>query len=125
MHFIRCYLYLVFLIQLNRKEIIYMKVIFVSVYLEIECRLISIIMNYSLNLDFCSSFCRIFYQIKYIFNTFSLFYEDYRFLFNQANWDHQDEILVPLLRGSYRMHKVLIYTIEYEFSSLFYGVVIE
>lgn len=55
---------------------------------------------------FVSLFCRIFYQIKYIFNTFSLFYEDYRFLFNQANWDHQDEVLAPpVLRGSYRIPK--------------------
>ena len=33
-----------------------MKVIFVSAYLEIECQLIAKIMNYSLNLDFCSPF---------------------------------------------------------------------
>ena len=57
-------------------------------------------MNYSLNLDFLFLFfCRIFYQTKYIFNTCSLFYEGYRFLFNQANWDHQDEVLIPCSPG--------------------------
>ncbi len=105
-----------------------MKVIFVSVYLEIECRLISKIMNYSLNLDFLFLFfCRIFYQTKYIFNTFSLFYEDYRFLFNQANRDHQYEVLVPpLLQGSYRINVMKSLMIWQKYSRpLFFGAVIE
>ena len=83
-----------------------MKVIFVSAYLEIECQLIAKIMNYSLNLDFLFPFfAEYFIKPNIFFNTYSLFYGDYRFHFNQANWDHQDEVLVPSFTGWLSIYK--------------------
>lgn len=77
-----------------------MKVIFVSAYFEIECQLIAKIMNYSLNLDFLFPFfAEYFIKPNIFFNTYSLFYRGYRFHFNQPNWDHQDEVLVPCSSG--------------------------
>lgn len=77
-----------------------MKVIFVSAYFEIECQLIAKIMNYSLNLDFLFPFfAEYFIKPNIFFNTYSLFYRGYRFHFNQPNWDHQDEVLVPCSPG--------------------------
>ena len=104
-----------------------MNVIFVSAYLEIECQLIAKIMNYSLNPDFLFSFCRIFCQITYIFNTYSLFYRGYRFHFNQTNWDHQDEVLAPSFTGWLSIKKWSVLNDRTKKSSrpLFSGVVIE
>ncbi|CRI07729.1 hypothetical protein BN1326_150282 [Staphylococcus argenteus] len=77
-----------------------MKVIFVSAYLEIECQLISKIMNYSLNLDFFVPFFAEYFIKPNIFLILILYStKGYRFLFNQANWDHQDEVFAPCSPG--------------------------
>lgn len=105
-----------------------MKVIFVSAYLEIECQLIAKIMDYSLNLDFLFPFfAEYFIKPNIFFNTYSLFYGGYRFHFNQANWDHQDEVLVPSFTG---WLSIFIFTQGRTDTSnssrlLFYGMVIE
>lgn len=49
---------------------------------------------------FCSPFfAEYFIKPNIFFNTYSLFYGGYQFHFNQANWDHQDEVLVPCSSG--------------------------
>lgn len=103
-----------------------MKVIFVSAYLEIECQLIAKIMNYSLNLDFLFPFfAEYFIKPNIFFNTYSLFYGDYRFHFNQANWDHQDEVLVPSFTGGCRFtNKSMVIPLVVGSRPLFYGVVV-
>ena len=100
---------------------------FVSAYLEIECQLIAKIMNYSLNLDFLFPFfAEYFIKPNIFFNTYSLFYGGYRFLLKQANWDHQDEVLVSCSTGWLSNEHSSI-SIFHKVGSrpLFYGVVVD
>lgn len=85
-----------------------MKVIFVSVYLEIECRLISIIMNYSLNLDFLFLFFAEYFIKSNIF--LILFLYSTRiidFFLTKPIGIIKMRSSSPVLRGSYRIDSSL------------------
>lgn len=77
---------------------------------------------------FCSPFfAEYFIKPNIFFNTYSLFYGGYQFHFNQANWDHQDEVLVPCSSRWLSNRNNDISTIHIPNSSrpLFFGAVID